>query len=297
MPGFLYFIPTPAKMLDWRAIADAGLGYAIDRKAIQPVVTGPSGDPGVLVCDESAMDRAALKYRPAEQTWRMFTRDSGQVVGVGWYTDEPPTPDDLIRRQPLPGSLVTFADGHGYQIPVALRFAEFQGRLMSCCSLPQSLARDGSGVWVPSTPIARYARLWDMLQGYLAAREEALSQQTTDDVIYFTYAPINELAIGILGINYRIGPDELEALGLWTQETRSQILRVALDEQTREDWIKKKAADFVLATGGFSSGLEPSTPANPATTPQPLPNSTSGSAASTDHDLADEPGHVAFTPS
>jgi len=295
MPGFLYFIPTPAKMLGPRAIADAGLGYAIDRKAIQPVVTGPTGDPGILVSDESAMDRAALKYRPTEQTWRMFTRDSGQVIGVGWYTDEPPTPQDLIRRQPLPGSPVTLPDGHGYQIPVARRFAEFEGRLLSCCGLPQSLARDGSGVWVPSAPIARYARLWDMLQGYLAAREEAMSQQTTDDVIYFTFPPINELAIGILGINYRIGADELEALGLWTQEARSQILRVALDEQTREDWIKKKAAAFILGTGDSSNGPEPSTPADAATTPPQSPSSTSGSAASTD-DLADEPGHVTFTP-
>lgn len=295
MPGFLYFIPTQAKTLGPRAIADAGLGYAIDRKMIQPVTVGPGGEPGILVADEAAMDRSALKYRPTEQSWRTFARDNGQSISVGWYTDEPPTPQDLVRRQPLPGASVTLPDGHVYQVPIARRFAEFEGRLVGLCALPQALARDGSGVWVPSAPIARYARLWDMLQGYLAAREEASTQTAEGEVIFFRYEPINDLAIGILGINYRLGADELEALGLWTQDVRTQVLRIALDEETREAWIKKKAAAFRLLSGDSSAGPDASTPAAPAITPPPSASSTSGSTDCTD-DTADNPGHVTFNP-
>lgn len=277
MPGFLYFIPSDAKTLSPAEIHRAGLGYAIDRKAFQHVITGPHGEPGFIVADESSVDRSAIKYRPTEQTWRAVTRPEGLDVCLGWYHDEPPTPTDMVRRQPLPGVSVLLADGHAYQVPIARRFAEFEGRLLGVCGLPQSLARDSAGVWVPSGPIARYARLWDLLQGYLAAREEALAKADADGVIYFDFPPINELAIGILGINYRIGPDELEALGLWTQEARTQILRIALDEQTREDWIKKKAADLIRETGDSSAGPDPSTPGTPATTPRPSASFTPGS--------------------
>jgi len=54
MAGFLYFLPhlKTAKPAD---ITAARLDYAIERKAIQPVVAGPWDGPGVIVADERSV--------------------------------------------------------------------------------------------------------------------------------------------------------------------------------------------------------------------------------------------------
>lgn len=264
MPGFLYFIETDAKSLSPDLIHSAGLGYAIDSRVIQPVVAGPTGKPGFIVADAAAADRPAVRYRPTEQTW---VRHNDADAHLGYYTDAPPTPSDLQRARMLPGRGVMLADDSHYQVPIVRRFAEFEDRLLWDCALPQSLSRNDQGAWVPRGPIARYARLWDMVQGYLAARETALSEAAAGETVFFQYEPINELAIGILGINYRVGPTELETLGLYTQEARAEILRIACDDDTRETWLKKKAGDLIRDIGDSSVGPAASTPADPTDTP------------------------------
>jgi hypothetical protein len=273
MAGFLYFLPD-VRTVKPSDITAHRLDYAIESKQIQPITLGPGDRPGVIVADASSMDRAAVRYRPTTQSWHRCTRTDGPTPWVGWYTDEPPSAADLVRPSTLPGLDVTLPDGDRYQVPIARRFTEFEGRLLWSCALPQSLARDMTGVWVPRGPIARYARLWDLLQGFLIAREAAVAEATDGGTVYFDYPPINDLAIAILGINYRVGDDELEHRGLWTQDVRDAILRVACDDATREAWVKKKMLETVHAGGLSLPGPDPSTPADRTNTPPPWPIST-----------------------
>jgi hypothetical protein len=285
MAGFLYFLPghKTAKPAD---ITAARLDYAIERKAIQPVVAGPWDGPGVIVADERSVERHALRYRPAVQTWHPCRRAEGEpMVWVGWYTDEPPTAAELVRDPMLPGVDVTLPDGDRYHVPTARRWDEFEGRLLWSCALPQSLARDATGVWVPRGPVAKYARLWDLLAGFVTARELAIAQATDGGTVLFDYPPINDLAIAVLGINYRIGADELEARGLWTQEIRDAVIRAALDDATREAWVKKKMVATVHAGGIFSPGPDRSMPAGQTVTAPPSPICTVTAPGSTDEVL------------
>lgn len=285
MAGFLYFLPD-LKTVKPSDIGAHRLGYAIEQKAIQPVVMGPGDRPGVIVIDERSMDRAAAKYRPTLQTWHPCRRADGEPVPwVGWYTDEPPTASELVRDPMLPGADVVMPDGDRFHAPTARRWDEFDGRLLWSCSLPQSLARDATGVWVPRGPVAKYARLWDLLTGFVTARELAIAQASDSGVVMFDFPAVNDLAIAVLGINYRIGADELEARGLWTQDVRDAVIRVALDDATREAWVKKKMVETVHAGGLSWPGPGPSMPVGQTHTTPPSPISIATPPGSTDEVL------------
>lgn len=280
MPGFLYYLPGERPPITPELVDKARLGYAFERRQLQPVHTGPDGGPGVILSDASSCDITASRYVASQQTWT--ERHGGDGVQIGYYTDHPPTPSELARQNQLPGQVVEFADGHSYQIPVARKWLEFDGRQVWDCALPRALRRNDAGQWVPGTVVGKYARLWDMVGGYLEAKETALREAAADEgQVYFSYEAINDLAIGALLINYRLGPDELEIMGLYTDDVRSRIARVLTDEETRERWIKKKLEALIASGGSSADGPPPSTPAANITTAPPAPNSTPGPQDST----------------
>lgn len=159
---------------------------------------GPGGKVGtIFAClpGGMAIDGFATDYRPAEQTWVEI-----DGAWLGWYTDNPPTEESLRKPSQISGYPVTLNDDSAWTAPV-IRCQPAGSRV----TLPQSL-----GLGTGGTRIVRikpqYQRWQDLvakLWGYKFSGEGASLSDLCDD------------AAILLSLNYRIGPREIDALGLF----------------------------------------------------------------------------------
>lgn len=227
---FIYYIPG-AGAVGRQEIEAAGLadvlpaGLALAQRA---TVGGPGGGrPGVLI---SAGPAATLLYAPARQPWARRADCGGPADSEAWLGLEPadpPTPADLARRELIDGYELPLAgpDGadHPWLIPLARVFPA--GTL-----LPQALAL-GPGGAVVQEILPRFAaacrlaeRLWDLARA--AAGDwpaDAEPPQALGDAEEF------RAAATFLGINYRVGPAEISALGILTTRTLARVVFLAVD--------------------------------------------------------------------
>ena len=272
MRGFLYFVEHPDNAFGPTQIAAAGLSYAIEGPVIQiPAREGnsPSGKRGWIVADKATVGE--FKYEPAQQTWVAHRDHDG--VWIGYAKDNPPPLVALARTDLLPGRDVALSDGTRIHIPIARRWSDVSERLLWTVALPQALERDESGQWVAGAVIGRYRRLWMLVCGYIDASEHAV--RTADvapgDPVYFEFPKINDLAIAAITANYRVGADEVEICGVYDQTLRGKIIATLKDDETKDAWIKKKAATLaadLIAGGGTScDGPAPSTEESTPDTP------------------------------
>lgn len=276
---FLYFIVREgdSQLFSDADIEAAGLRYAIEGKIRVGVVNaGPNGKPGVIIAQHDQV--ASCRFYPDKQTWIQRVGDPN--VWIGFNGTTPPHPAQLARSQQLPGKPVKLPDGRAIQIPIARRFVDTGERLQWAVALPQALRRDDEGKWVPSAVVGQYRRLWQLLCGYIDAAEEAIREADVADgsSVFFNYPEIDELAIGAIQANYRMGPDEVEICGQYDQRVRGDIIAVLRDEATREAWIKKKLEALTGLGGAFSPGPALSTTASTTDTHQH--SQSSGSTAS-----------------
>lgn len=282
MPGFLYFIESDRPAFDSAELDRLGLRYAIESSPrAQPLRAGssPSGAAGFIVADSAAVD--SCKYQPDKQTWQ--PRQPADGVWIGYPKDNPPPLVALARDKQLPGREIPLCDGTRIHVPIARRWAEHNDKLLWSIVLPQTLRRDDEGQWVPKDVSARYRQLWQLLCGYIDAAEAAM--QNADAApgasIFFSYEPINELAIAAITANYRAAADEVEICGVYDVETRDAIIRVLKDDATREAWVKKKLQAWIDAGGTSSPGPTDSTTESTAAIAPPSPISTPTASVST----------------
>lgn len=267
---FFYFIDHDANVFDVSLIDSFGLRYALGSVRVQPVRQGPNGKKGFLLADPATCD--VLRYRPDQQTW--IQKFGDERVWIGHANDNLPRLPALAREKQLPGRNIILPDGSRILIPIARRWVEVDDRLPWAVALPQSLTRDESGRWVPTAVVSQYRHLWLLLCGYIDAAEKAIREADVapGDSVFFQFERINELAIAAIAANYRVGADEIEICGCYTEEVRDAIIAVVKDDATREAWVKKKLAAMTATGGSSSSGAEP---AIAASTPATLPVSPS----------------------
>lgn len=165
------------------------------------VRSGPNGQAGLVVAPLLASDGEPpelLGFHSERQTW-VDPFEQGKVW-IGWANDAPPTPDDLRRTTPLalPGYEVELADGQTWQVPVI----SSQERLGA---LHQKLTIDGQGK-------ARAA---------VAARHQSLWEESAEiaDAYFIAgridWALAGTFCVRCLGLNYRVGVAEQNALGIF----------------------------------------------------------------------------------
>jgi hypothetical protein len=242
MSGFLYWIPidrstNSAALL--KRLAEAGLAYAFDdRLTSRTCDKGPDGARGVTVIRGGNEDNA-LGYWPERQRWRQVP---GMDIWCGVYADAMPTPRDVERDDQVPGQWLKLDDGQQWLAPTARRWVPDGGELAWTHGLPQRLTLSDEGTWVTGGVKPKYQRLWDLSVRYLTATEDE------DGIIRFTVDELNDLAISALQVNYRVGPIELDMLGVFDETARRQVIRALLDLQTLDEWIAKKNA------GGLGGG-------------------------------------------
>jgi hypothetical protein len=233
MSCFYYWLPAAKQPTNSAAIIkslrESGLGYAIDSRITSRTSDrGPDGQRGVVVCAGDNVE-GRLGWWPDEQTWK---RIPGTELWCGMFTADRPKPDDLARTELVTGEWLTFDDGSTWMVPKARRWVEHEGKLLWVMNLPQCLTLDEDGQWVQGGIKAKYQRLWELATAYESTAD-------TDGVYRFTLSQLNELAISTLQVNYRIGPVEIDLLGVFDETIRHRIIDVLLDVATVVEWSKK----------------------------------------------------------
>lgn len=271
MAGLLYYLPTEKAALTPEQIEDAGLGYALPRKCPQPmrsVQGGPDQQQGVIIAVEGSISGGLIGYYPDRQTWRRLP--SG-AAWVGYYTDQPPTPAELVRDKQLPGHLVTLGDDQDYEIPVARGFSDDEENVGGYQALPSISTLDDEGNWTPGGVVAKHAELWEVAQRWWdsfvgAAAEDQQPTETGGLRVEFDFAGLNDAALTALATNYRLGKAEVALLGLFDQEIVREILLAVIDWPTIENWLKKKEANSRTAAGSATDAGPPADtgPTDPA---------------------------------
>jgi hypothetical protein len=234
--GFVYFVPgVHGGGVTRETLAEHGIEYAIEGQPESTDVTGgPGGGNGAVVAD-SRTPVEGRGYYADRQTWRQIP---GSEAWVGWETDSPPEPDDLVRHKVLPGHEVTLGDGNPWQIPIARALVDNEkGSLEYTCTLPQTLDLDTEGKWTLGKVVSPHTLLWDDACRYWNSR---IGIDTEESDIDFKFDALVGAAIRAMNTNYRINAVEAAGIGLLTTQSLHAVLEATVDWPTMQAWQKKK---------------------------------------------------------
>jgi len=265
MAGILYYLPkaTTAELHRGDLVslppalagALADLVRTPDHVLLCAVTAGPDGGPGVIVqpqpADPSRTEDRPPGYHADRQTWVCL---DGRHLG--YWTEAPPEPADLERRELIPGYTIQDAYDRPWSIPVARSPANVRGHL------PWGVRfRNGRPVVEVAGKHSRFwtdsARVWDLV----ARSIEMTSGLATIGAGYTAEedAFLIDQALAALSINYRVGPEELELLdtirpGWLTGTTLSAIVNAIVDFHARAAWeAAKKKTPSAPERAGVSS--------------------------------------------
>ncbi len=240
MSGFLYFLPgirpheIAADVLS-RFSLDCALGGEDTIKSWTE--KGPGGKPGTIVM--IGQDPAKTDYRPEKQEWREQTG-----FWIGHWIDEKIQRSDLARAEQLGGHPVILEDGQAWSCPIARSWIELDGELRWYSPLPRRLVLK-EGKWESGEVVAKYARLWGLAERfersfYEAPQRAGEGAEGKDVQIELDFQDAVAAAVEVLGVNYRVGPAEVEILGILTDQNVYKILQALIDWPTHAEWLKKK---------------------------------------------------------
>lgn len=275
MPGLQYYLPRRGSTVPLDELrGPLGLAHAFDAEeqalTMRAVRRGPDGGEGLIVADERRVSSDRVGYFADRQQWWRVPKSE---AWVGRLTDQPVTPDDLIRPTRLPGHNVRLADGRTYLIPIARGLAEEDDDLRFYVALPRASSVDEAGKWVEGGIEARYVDLWGVAERWAVALTEA---KENDGKLAFDFAESHDAALAALAANYRVGKAEVALLGLFNRRVVFDILQALIDWPAYVEFHRKKAARGGGATDGGRSAVTADTdPASPTAGPSPKDLATS----------------------
>jgi len=233
----VYYIPKLGRDYKAKDVVSAGLEHILGRPLVpRPAHKGPDGGSGVILGASEHVPANLLGYYPDKQTWHQVPRSE---AWMGYLTDDPPTPVDLVRSEGLNGHVVTLGDGNEYLVPVARALVEEDGELRHKVCVPRRTGVDKNGDWTVGEVIDRYAELWAIAEQWWDARIAATYDETKSFAV-LDFAGENDAALTALATNYHVGKVEVAHLGLFHGQAVVDILDALIDGPTYLDWIKKK---------------------------------------------------------
>lgn len=285
MSGFLYFIEGK-KAAGSDVLEAAGLTHALAEGEITTceATKGP-GKTGGIVAAVAGTEAALVKYTPKLQTWTPIEGGGRRpeaggeptasglkpvVAWLGYYTDDPPGPMDLIRPDAvLDGYTKVLESPAGpdqWIIPRARIYTEdVAGGTVDgpTSDLPQSLSMVGGKLIEKPLPRYRQAcldaeRIWAAVMSANDAESPADDAVTLDSVEEF------HLAVRILAINYRVGIPEINALGVVTTATKGEIIKCFVDFPAYAKVQSERAAAKKAEPSSEAPGIESSSSGPPA---------------------------------
>lgn len=232
MSGDFYYYVPGRKTVREADVAELQLGHAASGGPTFAATTrGPDGGAGV-VFSWGAENLALAGHESVRWTKHSTLELWAGVRGV-------PSPTQFARKEQYDGHWVTFADGQRWLVPVA--------RALSGASpLPKRVEWDGAS-WVAGDVLPRYrdlfshaVRVWDMVR---ATVEDGNSGEFTLD----DQCMIAALA---LAVNYRVGPLEITALGLFDSRAEGLAVLAMVDWPSVAQLKKSLASEELCSSPG-----------------------------------------------
>ena len=234
MSRFVYFLPGLAECrVDSALLERFGLRELFRGTAVRARQTaaGPDGA-GLLVCDAAEPEPA-----PAYTGGQRWARRLDGLAWTGYAADSPPAPEELLREDQVGGHRVLLGDRRQWLVPVARMFPE--GTL-----LPETLVMGPKGLVRQVAP--EYLGLWED-----ACRLWDSGGQLADEEVW-------QLGARALAVNYRLGADEVNALGLFTSATLGKVAAALVDAPV----VEAARAELDAAAAAAQKKSPPSGPAS-----------------------------------
>lgn len=259
---FVYFLPD-RQHVTAAELVQLGLGHAFGQQSgaspqaaftTREVYQGPEGKTGLVV----STDDGALAYKPDVQTWRKHWADP---YWCGYWNESPPTPDELQRPVLIDGVPLVLEDGRTWLAPRAREFHDMDGQLLADTPLPRKF-ECVEGVWVPGEVKQPWRKLWDLALAFT----ETVASDDDGSTLQFRFDDADQLAILCLQTNYRVAALEVDQLGIYSEQVRHALIRVACDLDGFAEILKKNAAAGTVSKPGPS---ESNTDTAPDGTDQP----------------------------
>ncbi len=252
MSGIMYFIPDGHQGMGHEQFVEIGLGHAFDAPGGRiseptrvPITGGPGGHNGILAaCDRRV---SLIRYKADKQTWQQIPQallPTDQAVWLGWYTDDPPTPQDLARPAQRDGHSVRLGDDREWMVPLARAWVDLGKDSGWMTALPQTLGVDDSGDWVANTVVPQYRDLWDLACRYWDSVLGAPRDDDDPKCIVFPFSELNNAAVLALQTNYYIGKAEIAALGLFVTHSARDVMLALIDYDAVDEYLKKKEREL-----------------------------------------------------
>jgi hypothetical protein len=218
MGGFIYFSKNSIKNNE--DLNASEMGYLVDESGgpnCAGCSTGPNGEIGTMFCMPDSEGR-----HPALGCDHVKWHETSHKYWIGYRENEFPSPEALARRKMFNGHYVRLGDGAPWLVPVA--------RLVDGGSVfPRRLAWDGKN-WNPGDILNKYKGLFEDACKFWDALANGGQYEFSDGA---------NLAAAALGLNYKISPEEISILGLFTTETQRDALMAVVDWQTVVELSKK----------------------------------------------------------
>lgn len=223
-----------------------------DKKPLQRQVSiGPEGSGGGCVF---SVDDSQLGFFPDQQTWTKIKAFPGkQASGFGgalehaapteyWFGFNHVTgfdPSRFLRDDYVSGHYAIIRKMM-WMIPQVRLYQEHGGEVIQTTKLPVK-AEYKNGQWLQGGVVERYRRLVEI--GDLVFESTYGGTTEGDDTFRIPDESV-ELCAELLMLNYRIGPEEISALGLIEISVDSlwDILKLVIDEPGIIELIQKKTA-------------------------------------------------------
>lgn len=261
---FLYYLPGVARHeVNRERLIAAGLSAAFadllaSPGAVEPRLTccevrnaGPDGGHGVIVGMTPVAGELVqpVGHYPQRQTW-----EHGGGYWLGTDNEAPPTPEGLRRPELITGYEHTLGDRNVWTCPIVRRCFVHP-------MVPRAYRRRGGelvGVVVPE-----YREIWERSAKWAS---KAYSGQAMPVVELFDDAAL------CLGLNYRVGSEEVGRLSLLDDRTIDKVLESAIDApwlvEALGDPQKKTVVERIIRDLASSSpGPEDSCPDTPPVEP------------------------------
>lgn len=219
--AFLYYI-VDGKSVAADRLSDLGLPHLDGMGvAVRDVTQGPGGTRGVLFVPreikgaskraiESVNPEIRVGYYPNEQTWV----NTGDGIWIGWDNGKQPDAEDLERFDAVEGRWCELFDDGQWLIP-------------SRDLLPSRFGfdKDGKREKKPRGRGVDAAESITWLAEWREAGREGVGRDYDDLIAHLAR---------IIGVNYRVGPRECIALGLFGPDNLDYVASYALmDEEVR----------------------------------------------------------------
>lgn len=254
MSSLIYFIENHKAAPKLEDLEAWGIAYAFDglpsyhADCSAPISVGGNspGGSGYLLTDDTRLKPYVPAIRPDEQVWRkMPSRPECPVIWVGYYSKAKPTPDSLLRNEPLGGFEVELADKNRWMVPLVQLYDDNVDPLSQ---LPCHVDLNNEGKVIRGKVIEKHRELAEACESFfdawtlsaIPAIQEGLDEWS------FEYEPTRVVsqATTVLASNYRLGLVEVIMLGLFTMGTNShqatEVLQVACECALANSLLQKK---------------------------------------------------------